>query len=79
MTITANRGKFGIEKYEMYSGTPTKDIPKSWKKIDVIGAEELSNNYNSGLVEIYKVKGRLKYSTYRDGCFYPYTGIIEKL
>jgi hypothetical protein len=69
-----------LSKYAMWKGTPTQDIPESWgERIDIIKAHELSNNYNSGLVEIYKVKGKLKYSTYRDGCFWPYTGNLTKI
>lgn len=41
-------------------------------------AKELSNAYNSGCVSIYEAKDKtLRYSVYRDGCFYPYYGKLE--
>lgn len=40
--------------------------------------KRLSNAYNSGCVSIYEAKAKtLRYSVYRDGCFYPYYGKLE--
>lgn len=42
-----------------------------------LGAEP-TNAYNSGCVSIYEAKDKtLRYSVYRDGCFYPYYGKLE--
>lgn len=36
------------------------------------------NAYNIGCVSIYEAKDKtLRYSVYRDGCFYPYYGKLE--
>ena len=41
-------------------------------------AKELSNDYNSGCVSVYRAKDNtLRYSVYRDGCFYAYYGKLE--
>jgi hypothetical protein len=53
---------------------PLKDIPKSWKKIGLSGYS-LNNNYNQSLMEIYTAKDNtLRFSVYRDGCFFQYCG-----
>lgn len=52
--------------------------PKTYKRIGGFVAKELSNAYNSGCVSIYEAKDKtLRYSVYRDGCFYPYYGKLE--
>lgn len=57
------------------TGKPLSDTPKTYKRIGGFVAKELSNAYNSGCVSIYEAKDRtLRYSVYRDGCFYPYYG-----
>lgn len=59
----------------IYKGTPKADTPKSYKEIGGFVAHELSNAYNSGCVTIYRASDKtLRYSVYRDGCFYPYYG-----
>ena len=58
-------------------GTPKRDCPKSYVKVGGMVAIELDNRYNSGLMHIYRAKdGTLRYSVYRDGCFWPYYGKI---
>lgn len=80
VTIVIGYSPYREEKYEMYKGKPTQDIPPTWKLQFSFIAEELRSNYNSGVVEVYKSRSSpiLKYSTYRDGCFWPYTGVIIK-
>lgn len=59
-------------------GRPLADTPKTYKRIGGFVAKELSNAYNSGCVTIYEAKDKtLRYSVYRDGCFYPYYGKLE--
>ena len=69
--------------YLLGKGKPMSDIPKSWKESKIEYVEALASNYNSGLLTIYKVYGNdnitLRYSIYRDGCFYPYCGILTKV
>lgn len=87
MYLTGLRGediRVGDKKYKRVRicvGRPLRDTPKTYKKIGGFVAKELSNAYNSGCVTIYEAKDRtLRYSVYRDGCFYPYYGklvIIE--
>lgn len=61
----------------MYKGTPKSDVPKTYKKIDIL-SHNIGNNYNSSLLTLFKAKdGTLRYEIYRDGCFYPYYGKIE--
>lgn len=61
-----------------YVGRPLADTPKTYKRIGGFVAKELSNAYNSGCVTIYEAKDKtLRYSVYRDGCFYPYYGKLE--
>ncbi len=56
---------------------PLKDIPKTWEKIGVY-SHSLENAYNQSLISIYKAKGgSLRFSLYRDGCFYEYCGKIN--
>lgn len=75
MYLTELRGK------DICVGRPLADTPKTYKQIGGFVAKELSNAYNSGCVSIYEAKDKtLRYSVYRDGCFYPYygkLGIIE--
>ena len=75
MYLTELRGKdicVGDKKckrVKIYVGRALADTPK---------AKELSNAYNSGCVPIYEAKDKtLRYSVYRDGCFYPYYGKLE--
>lgn len=57
---------------------PKSDTPKTYKEIGGFIAKELSHDYNSDCVSIYQAKDKtLRYSVYRDGCFYPYYGKIE--
>lgn len=63
---------------DIYVGRPLRDTPKTYKQIGGFVAKELSNAYNSGCVTIYEAKDKtLRYSVYRDGCFYPYYGKLE--
>ena len=79
MYLTELRGKdicVGDKKckrVKIYVGRPLADTPKTYKQIGGFVAKELSNAYNSGCVSIYEAKDKtLRYSVYRDGCFYPY-------
>lgn len=66
------------KRVKIYVGRPLADTPKTYKRIGVFVAKALSNAYNSGCVSIYEAKAKtLRYSVYRDGCFYPYYGEIE--
>lgn len=69
------------KRVKIYVGRPLADTPKTYKRIGGFVTKELSNAYNSGCVSIYEAKDKtLRYSVYRDGCFYPYygkLGIIE--
>ena len=61
----------------LYKGRSRGEVPKTYKKIDVIG-HNLGNDYNSSLLTLYKAQdGTLRYEMYRDGNFYPYYGKIE--
>lgn len=87
MYLTELRGKdirVGDKKRErvkIYVGGPLADTPKTYEQIGGFVAKELSSAYNGGRVSIYEAKDKtLRYSVYRDGCFYPYygkLGIIE--
>lgn len=66
------------KRVKIYVGRPLADTPKTYKRIGGFVAKELSNAYNSGCVSIYEAKDKtLRYSVYRDGCFYPYYGKLE--
>lgn len=66
------------KRVKIYVGRPLRDTPKTYKRIGGFVAKELSNAYNSGCVSIYEAKDKtLRYSVYRDGCFYPYYGKLE--
>ena len=61
----------------MYKGHSKGEVPKTYKKIDVL-SHNIGNNYNSDLLTLYKAQnGTLRYEIYRDGNFYPYYGKIE--
>lgn len=84
MYLTELRGKdicVGDKKckrVKIYVGRPLADTPKPYKQIGGFVSKELSNAYNSGCVSIYEAKDKtLRYSVYRDGCFYPYYGKLE--
>lgn len=84
MYLTEVRGKdicVGDKKckrVKIYVCRPLADTPKPYKQIGGFVAKELSNAYNSGCVSIYEAKDKtLRYSVYRDGCFYPYYGKLE--
>lgn len=67
-----------LREKDIYVGRPLRDTPKTYKQIGGFVAKELSNAYNSGCVSIYEAKDKtLRYSVYRDGCFYPYYGKLE--
>lgn len=69
-----------FKRVKIYVGRPLSDTPKPYKQIGVFVAKELSNAYNSGCVSIYEAKDKtLRYSVYRDGCFYPYYVKLEVL
>lgn len=66
------------KRVKIYVGRPLRDTPKTYKQIGGFVAKELSNAYSSGCVSIYEAKDKtLRYSVYRDGCFYPYYGKLE--
>lgn len=66
------------KRVKIYVGRALADTPKTYKQIGGFVAKELSNAYNSGCVSIYEAKDKtLRYSVYRDGCFYPYYGKLE--
>lgn len=67
-----------LREKDIYVGRPLRDTPNPYKQIGGFVAKELSNAYNSGCVSIYEAKDKtLRYSVYRDGCFYPYYGKLE--
>lgn len=67
-----------FKRVKIYVGRPLRDTPKPYKQIGGFVAKELSTAYNSGCVSIYEAKDKtLRYSVYRDGCFYPYYGELE--
>lgn len=56
---------------------PLSDIPKSWKFLKVY-SHSLQNNYNQSGIKVYEVKDKtLRFSMFRDGCFYEYCGKLE--
>lgn len=66
------------KRVKIYAGGPLGDTPKTYKRIGGFVAKELSNDYDGGCVSIYEAKDKtLRYSVYRDGCFYPYYGKLE--
>lgn len=76
--ITEERGEG--RKFRIFAGMPKRNKPKTFKKVGGFIAEELRNNFNSGIVTVYKAKdGSLRYSTYRDGCFHEYYGRMEEI
>lgn len=54
---------------------PLSEIPKSWEKVSIVRTS-LNNPYNQSPMKIYKAKNGLRFSIYRDGCFYEYCGRI---
>lgn len=55
------------KRVKIYVGRPLRDTPKPYKQIGGFVAKEL-----------YEAKDKtLRYSVYRDGCFYPYYGKLE--
>lgn len=66
------------ERVKIYVGGPLRDTPETYKRIGGFVAKELSGAYNGGCVSVYEAKDKtLRYSVYRDGCFYPYYGRLE--
>ena len=64
-------------KVRLYKGKPLGEVPKTYKKINVV-SHNIGNLYNSELLTIYQVKDKtLRYEIYRDGNFYPYYGKLE--
>lgn len=60
-----------------HSIQPLKDIPKSWIQINLYETS-LNNRYNQSLMRVYKTqKDGLRFSMFRDGCFFEYCGRIE--
>ena len=65
-------------KVRFFKGTPKRDTPKSYKEIG--GCIRPHGTFESGCVTFYMAKdGSLRYSTYVDGCFYPFYGKCEVL
>ena len=54
-----------------------KDTPKGYKKICTLVVPSLRNDYNSGLLRVYKSRGGYRVSTFRDGCFYEQFAMAE--
>lgn len=78
MYLTELRGKDICVGDKKCKRVTLADTPKTYKRIGGFVAKELSNAYNSGCVSIYEAKDKtLRYSVYRDGCFYPYYGKLE--
>lgn len=74
-----------VKDVTLYNPNPLPKTPKTYKKIGVFG-HNIGNAYNSDLITIYKVKkpsllggSKYRFSIYRDGCFYPYYGVIVGL
>ena len=64
-------------KVRLYKGKPLGEVPKTYKKINVV-SHNIGNLYNSSLLTIYQAKDKtFRYEIYRDGCFYPYYGKLE--
>jgi len=64
-------------KVRLYEGKPLGEVPKTYKKINVV-SHNIGNLYNSSLLTIYQAKDKtFRYEIYRDGCFYPYYGKLE--
>ena len=65
----------------LHSVKPLSHKPKSYKKIGLL-YHNIGNAYNSDLITIYEAKkpsnngSKYRFSMYRDGCFYPYYGIL---
>lgn len=61
----------------LYKGKPLADRPKSYKEL-FSARHNIGNSYNPHYLNVLQSKsGKLYYEIYRDGCFYPYYGIIE--
>ena len=61
-------------KARIYKGISRGNIPKTYKKVDVL-SHNLGNDYNSDLLTLFKARdGSLRYEIYRDGNFFPYYG-----
>ncbi len=79
VTRVMSSNPYKTETWRIYQGKPMQDIPTKWKVECSFIAPELSSNYNSGSVTVYRTGGYQKYSTYRDGCFWEYVGVISKI
>lgn len=67
---------------------PKRTIPKSWSKVKLITLPALRSNYNSGIFTLYKAVTTPRtlvdhdlylFSTYRDGCFHEFCGLITQV
>ena len=63
-----------IQKAILHNGKPTQNIPENWGKPKVTSFWVFGGRCSSTLIDIYPNN---HYSFYQDGCFWPYTGIIE--
>lgn len=69
------------QKVVLHNGKPLEIKPKTYKEIAVL-RHTIGNDYNSNSITIYKAKkatgsgSKYRYSIYRDGCFYPYYGVL---
>ena len=64
---------------ELVKGRPLADTPKTWNVLDSFMLVEMpTTRYNSNVFTLYRAKdGTLRYSVYRDGCFYAFHGRIN--
>jgi len=73
--IITSKGK----KARLHKGFYSGEVPKTYKKIDVI-EHNIGSRYNSSILVLYQAKNKnLRYEIYRDGNFYPYYGKFEYL
>ena len=76
--------KFDGRTYKIEKGKPLGNVPKCYgKSIGVVRRERftLPGVYpeESGLVSIFCVNGSLRYETYRDGCIFPFYGMLVEV
>lgn len=75
-------------KAKMYGGKPLGNVPKEYTLIG-LSSHNIGGGYNSTTLTLFEHKHNYKgytemkieieiyYEIYRDGCFYPYYGMIE--
>ena len=63
---------------DLHPGRPLGETPRTWKALGSFMLKEYpATRYNTNVFTLYRTKaGELRWSCYRDGCFYAYHGKV---